>query len=214
MRCAFLMTLCLMFSLPAFSQNTKGDRPRSTREGRFKTPKKERKSPGIFSKRIKPQGRSASNSGGPQYTPRRQRRGGERTGKPLRPVWSVKKPSDKQKAWNGDISGRRIRQKNGSSTTPYVHRQPSRTTRRVVPDREGRQNVQSGRPVRIPSATGKIRNIYPQRGKFVNNPSPTPRDNQRAVSNRTQLARLKQLETRKPPPGKKVRVIPRTASRP
>lgn len=213
-RCACLMLFCLMLTLPVFSQNTKGDRPKSSREGRFKTNKKERKAPGVSSKRVRPQGRSASNSGDAQYTPRRRTRGGERVGRPLRPVWSVKKPSDKQRAWKGDISGRRIRQRNESSTKPYVHRQPSRTTRRVIPDREGRQNVTSGRPPKIPSATGKIRNVYPQRGKFVNNPSPTPRDNQRAVSNKSQLARLKQLETRKPPPGRKVRVVPRSVSRP
>jgi hypothetical protein len=56
--------------------------------------------------------------------------------------------------------------------------------------------------------------VFPQRGKFVSNPSTKPRDTQRAVSNKSQLARLKTLETRKPPPGKKVRVVPRSASRP
>jgi hypothetical protein len=214
LRYAWIVILCLLFSFPALSQNTKGDRPKSSREGRFKTQKKDRKGPGFTSRRIRTQGRSAANSGGAQYTPRRNPRGGERSGRPLRPIWSVKKPSDKQKAWKGDISGRRIRHKNESSTTPYVHRQPPRTTRRVIPDREGRQNVTPGRPPRIPSATGKVRNVFPQKGKFVSNPSRTPRDTQRPVSNRTQLARLKTLETKKPPPGRKVRVVPRTVSRP
>jgi hypothetical protein len=195
------------------SQNTKGDKPGSSRDGRFKTQKKDRKGPGFASKRIKTRGRSASSSGA-QYTPRRRSRGGERAGRPLRTVFSVREPSNKQRAWKGDISGRRVRHKNESSTKPYVHPQRGRSVRRTIPDREGRQNVTSGRPVRIPSATGKVRNVYPQRGRFVHNPSAKPRDTQRPVSNRGELARLKSLETKKPSPGKKVRVIPRTVSRP
>ncbi len=211
---AGVLLLLLLFSTPVLSQNTKGDRPASSREGRFKTQKKDRKGPGVQSKRIR-QGRSAANSGGTQYTPRKNARGGERSGRPLRPVWSNRQPSEKQKAWKGDITGRKIRHKNESSTSSAnVHRQPSRTTRKVVPDREGRRNVVSGRSVRVRSVSGSVTKVYPQRGKFVNNPSRIPRDNERAVSNRTQLARIKTLETRKPPPGRKVRIVPRTASSP
>jgi hypothetical protein len=212
LRFAWIMILLLFFATPAISQNTKGDRPKSAREGRFKTGKKDRKGPGFSSKRIRSGGRSAASSGG--YSPRGRARGGERAGRPLRPIFNVKNPSDKQRAWKGDITGRRVRQKNETSTKPYVHRQPARTTKRTIPDREGRQNVATGRPAKIPSATGKVRNVFPQKGKFVHNPSAKPRDTQRPVSNRTQLARLKTLETKKPPPGRKVRVIPRSVSRP
>jgi hypothetical protein len=206
-----IFVLLLFFATPALSQNTKGDRP--SRDTRFKTQKKDRKGLGFSSKRVRTKGRSASSSGA-QYTPRGRSRGGERAGRPLRPNFNVKEPSDKQRAWKGDLTGRRIRGKNKSSTKPYVHSQRGTHVRRIVPDREGRQNVTGGRPVRIPSATGKTKNVFPQRGKFVSNPSTKPRETQRAVSNRAQLARVKTLETKKPPPGKKVRVVPRTASRP
>jgi hypothetical protein len=60
---------------------------------------------------------------------------------------------------------------------------------------------------------GRNRNVYPQSGPFVNNPSPTPRDNQRAQSNRPALARLKNLQGPERKPGRKTRVVTRSASR-
>jgi hypothetical protein len=207
-----ILVVIFFLAHTSYAQNTKGDKPSSSREGRFKLGQKKDRNRAGKSKRIKSKGRSVANSGA-GYTPRRRSRGGERAGRPLKPVFSVKDPSDKQRAWKGDITGRRIRHKNASSATPNVHRQTGKDVRRTLPNREGRQNVTAGRPVRIPSATGKIRNVFPQTGKFVHNPSRQPRETQRPVSNRSTLARLKTLETRKPPPGKKVRVVPRTASR-
>jgi hypothetical protein len=209
--------LLLVFSFSAFSQNTKGDRPSGSRDNRFKIgQKKSSARSGPRTKRIKLSGKSASNSGGPEYTPRRRARGGERAGRPIKPVFSVKEPSERQRAWKGDISGRKVRHKNQSSSgdKPYVHPQRGRFVRRTPREKEGRQNVASGRPVRIKSATGRVSNVYPQRGKFVHNPSSKPRDTQRAVSNSGALARVRRMETRQPPPGKKVRVTPRSASSP
>jgi hypothetical protein len=206
-----VILLMMMLSLGASAQNTKGDRPTNSRDGRFKIGQKSQRGKIAKTKRIKSKGRSLANSA--DYTPRRRSRSGERVGRPLKPVFSVKEPSDKQRAWKGDITGRRIRHRNESSKPTVVHPQRGRYVKRTPREREGRQNVQTGRPVKIPSATGKIKNVYPQRGPYVRNPSSRPRDTQKAVSNRSTLARLKTLETPVRPPGRKARVVPRTASR-
>ena len=89
------------------------------------------------------------------YTPRRRAKGGERPGKPNRPIAGTK-PQGTQKAWTGDIAGRRIRAK---------------------------------------SAPARTKNVYPQYGRYTNNPSRTPKPTQRSVSNKSTLARLKKLQT-------------------
>lgn len=199
----------MLISAPGYSQNTKGDRPASSREGRFKVSQKKPKRSESGSKRIKTKGRSPSSSGYSNRGPR----GSEKAGKPLRPTWNVKAPQERQRAWEGDISGRKLRNRNQSSSTPNVHPQQGRYVRRSIPDREGRQNVTSGRPTRVRSATGSVRNVYTQRDRrYVHNNSTKPRDTQRPVSNRETLARLRTLETKQKPPGRKVRVVPRSAS--
>jgi hypothetical protein len=202
-----MVILLAFLVIPALGQNTKGDRPASNREGRFKTSPRKEKKP-IFSKRVRSQGRSASNSAS-------GRRRTERPGKRLKPVFSVKKPSDKQRAWKGDITGRRVRHKNASSSQPYVHPQPPGVRRRI-PDKEGRQNVQGGsaRSVRPKSATGKTKNVFPQ--YQYTRPAPRPRDRQQAVSNRGTLARLKKLQSigEDRTPQQKIKIVPRSASRP
>jgi hypothetical protein len=199
-----VVLLFVLFTHVSYGQNTKGDKPVSTRENRFKTsPRKEK---------VKKSSVKAS--------PRGRARGGERAGRPIRPIWNVHKPKETQRAWKGDLTGRRLEHKNKSSDKhkPKIYRQTGPSVRRRVPDREGRQNVARGRPTRIPSATGKIKNVYPQKGPYVSNPSTTPRTTQKAVSNKVALARLKKLETpgKNDPQGKgkKVRVVPRSASRP
>jgi len=63
------------------------------------------------------------------------------------------------------------------------------------------------------SAGSGRKNIYPQYGRYVHNPSKKPKPTQHVVSNRGTLAQLKQLESReRPGPGKK-RVVPRSVSR-
>jgi hypothetical protein len=197
-----VVLLLLLFAQVGNAQNTKGDKPVSNRENRFKTsPRKEK----VKQSSVK-------------SSPRGRARGGERAGKPIRPIWNVHKPKETQRAWKGDLTGRRIETRNKSSEKykPKIYRQTGPGVKRRVPDREGRQNVARGRPTRIPSATGKIKNVYPQRGPYVSNPSPTPRSTQKAVSNKVALARLKKMETKgkNEPPGKKVRVVPRSASQP
>lgn len=191
--------MLLFMSLAAVAQNTKGDRPGNTRETRFKGGGKSKQKVSIF-KRLKA-------------------RGGEKAGRPIRPVYSVKKPSNRERAWKGDISGRRVRNKNTSSTDRGQNIYPQNNgglVRRSPPSREGRQNVTITRTRRIrPSSSERASNVYPNRGPYVNNSSPKPRDNQRSVSNRSTLARLKTLQSL--PSGSRPRrsskVAPRSASR-
>ncbi len=134
-----LILVCLAHA--SLAQNTKGDRPSGQRESRFKTgPRKEKKGPRLFQKK-----RVGGDRAAPSRRPPARARGGDRAGKPIRPVYSVKPPRNDQKAWKGDIAGRKIRGRNYSSENrniypqsgPLVHnnsRKP-RDSQRVKPDR-------------------------------------------------------------------------------
>lgn len=170
-----LLVLVLLLSVPAtLAQNTKGDKPVSTRESRFKTPfqKGNQKRRPASTKRVRSKEKSVAGRAN-AASPRRRATGMDRPGKPIRPIVKSQ-PSTKQKAWRGDIAGYRIR---------------SRTS------------------------TGSSRNVYPQYGKYTHNPSRKPKRTENAVSNRTTLSRLKTLQTPdKPSPGKRRKVVPRSAS--
>ncbi|MBT1702637.1 hypothetical protein [Chryseosolibacter indicus] len=74
--------------------------------------------------------------------------------------------------------------------------------------------VRSGRRVRPESASGKTSNVFRQNDhRFVHNNSRKPKSEQKPVSNRSTLARLEKLQTPEKPPGRKIRVTPRSASR-
>src|SRR5688500_5894471 len=53
----------------------------------------------------------------------------------------------------------------------------------------------AGRRIRAKSEPARSKNVYPQYGRYTNNPSRTPRSTQNAVSNRSTLKRLKRLQT-------------------
>ena len=163
-KAAFLFFFLLMLAMPSFAQNTKGDKPASSRESRFKSGDKKKKP--LFGKRTR------KADAGKGYRPRAQRKGGETAHKPVTPL------------------------------------------RNTDPNAGSGQRVKISRTrVTSPRASRSARNVYPQRGKFVNNPSPRPQENnQRSVSNRTTLARLKRLQTSGPGPRKKFRIIPNSAS--
>jgi hypothetical protein len=128
------------------------------------------------------------------------------------------RPSDKQRAWRGDISGRRIRtqDKESSGGRRNVFPQSGRYADSRPSERQRAwRGSASGSPVRTRSNTGKTRNVYPQRWKYTHNPSRTPQRKQRAVSNRTTLTRLNKLQGDPdgPRPKRKRKVVPRSASR-
>ena len=187
--------------MPALSQNTKGDKPASSREGRFKTPfKKKTGDRGKPGKRVKGKKNSVAGNAG-NYTPRRRAKGGERPGRPLRPIAGTK-PQNTQKAWKGDIAGYRIRAKSAPARTKNVYPQygrythnPSRTPRSTQTPVSNRAALARVKKLQTPA---RARNVYPQQGRYVNNPSKTPRSTQNAVPNRGTLARVKKLQSRPP----------------
>ena len=117
-----LSILVLMLGIPSLAQNTKGDKPvPSNRETRFKTPKKskQKRQP---SRRVR---QGDDRAGQPAATPPRRRREGERPGKPVTPQFSRSKPrGDSQRAWKGDISGRRIQPRKETGRAKNVYPQP------------------------------------------------------------------------------------------
>lgn len=189
--------LVLVLAIPAFSQNTKGDRPSSSREGRFKTPSRkvsQKRKPG---KRVSARKASVA-SNAREYTPRRRARGGERPGRPLRPI-AQSKPQKKERAWSGDIAGRRIRASSGRERSKNVYPQygrythnPSRTPKPAQKIVSNKSTLARLKKLQTPASARKV---YPQKGRFVNNPSRTPRSTQNAVPNRGTLARVKKLQS-------------------
>jgi hypothetical protein len=125
---------------------------------------------------------------------------------------SRKKGGDK--AYTGDITGRRIRTKNKSSAAraiqtgarPYARKRATEVSRAGKPIR--------GHEFKFKSSTAQAarNNVYSNSGKYVNNPSPVPHENQRAVSNRRQLSKVAAMNTKREPPGRKKRITPRSAS--
>jgi hypothetical protein len=108
-----LLAFCLLLVVgqPLLAQNTKGDRPVQNRESRFKTPFKKTKSSKkqkvVKAKRVRSSQGSVAGRANASSS-RRRASGVDRPGKPIRPVVR-NQPSNKQKAWRGDIAGRKIR---------------------------------------------------------------------------------------------------------
>jgi hypothetical protein len=123
-------------------------------------------------------------------------------------------PRQKQKrerAYKGDISGRRIRTKNFETKRPAIIQAPAGTARFKSP--KTKNVYPSERRFSVPSRKRLSANVYSQRGPYVNNNSRRPRKVQGAVSNRSTLARLNHLQGGPDKrPGKKRKIIPRSAS--
>jgi hypothetical protein len=111
-------------------------------------------------------------------------------------VWAnFSRPKQKrERAYSGDIAGRRIRTKNFETKRPPIVNAPA--TARKQP--ATRNKPRAG-----------------NRNQYISGNATAPRASQRPVSNRTTLARLKGLQSRRAPEGgKKVSVVPRSASSP
>src|SRR5690606_22294919 len=133
--------------------------------------------------------------------PRKQRRGGERAGRPLRPI-AGSKPQSKERAWSGDVAGRRIRAKSGPAKSPNIYPQYGRynhnPSRKPKPTQEVVSNKSTLKRLKRLQTPASARRVYPQKGRFVNNPSPTPRSTQNASPNKATLSRLKKLQSSPP----------------
>jgi hypothetical protein len=195
------LILILGLSAPALAQNTKGDKPSSNREGRFRIPSKKSSQKGTrpSGKRVSTKKKSMSYNAN-DYTPRRRAKGGERPGRPIRPITRAK-PKATQKAWTGDISGRRIRAKSAPARSPiypqygkYTHN-PSRTPKPTQRSVSNKSTLARLKKLQTPARANKF---YPQQNRYVNNPSKTPRSTQNPSSNRGTLSRLKKLQSSPP----------------
>lgn len=119
-----LSLLVLVLGLPAFGQNTKGDRPTPpARESRFKTPKKT-KQPRQPWRRVK---RGDDRPDRTPMPPRQATTKKDRPGKPITPQFSKTRPSRSDRPWQGDITGRRIQPKFNTSRARNVYPQPPST---------------------------------------------------------------------------------------
>lgn len=124
---------------------------------------------------------------------------------------SKKKGGDK--AYTGDVSGRRIRTKNKSSAVRAIQTVPPTAGRKPSGDRPYR--VASGNRSRVRSRTAEAsrNNVYPKDYTNFFNPHSKPRDNQRPYSNARAVGRAAAMGTKRQPPGRKRIITPRSASR-
>jgi len=126
---------------------------------------------------------------------------------------SKKKGGDK--ARTGDITGRRIRTKNKSSAVRAIqtYREPYARKRIKEVSRVGKPIGGHQQKFKSTTAEAARNNVYPTKNNFyVNNPSPYPHDNQRAISNKRILSKTASMSTKSQPPGGKKRITPRSAS--
>lgn len=100
----------------------------------------------------------------------------------------------KERAYSGDIAGRRIRTRNFETKRPAIVNAPATARRQPAP----RPRARAG-----------------NRNQYVSGNATAPRNTQRPVSNRSTLTRLKSLQSkRRPEGGRKISVVPRSASSP
>jgi hypothetical protein len=136
----------LMLAVPAMAQNTKGDKPTSTRESRIK--KGTRQNP---ARRIRPNRRTTTSLRA--YKPGKKSKGGERAGRPTAPLFNSK-PSERAKNVHPQISPYMFR-------GGYGRRDPDRSRARKFGNYPVRRIVSK-------SSTAKARNVYPQPPRFMN----------------------------------------------
>lgn len=226
--------------MPLYGQNTKGDQPVNNkgkvRETRFKTRSKQgdrSRTKDIAGRRLRTKNTSSAGRAVITYRPPKSVRAGrkdrgDRPSKAAAPVHGTK-PRDRQRAVSNRVNVRSATGKTrnvytqswryvrNSESRPKDKQKPPKTNRVTVRSATGKtRNVytQSWRYVRSSDKRPKerIRNVYPQSGRYVQNASKSAKAGQRVQSNRPQLARLRKLQT-DPDPGKKKKIIPRTASR-
>jgi hypothetical protein len=132
------------------------------------------------------------------------------------PKFFFKSKPKKAKVVKGsrDISGRKLRTKNKSSAARAVVRASSPyegTGKRNRGDRASKP-IRGLPPIRSSSARAARSNVFSNKGKYVNNPSSKPRDNQKSFSNRSKLARAARLGSSPPRFSKRGAGPPRSAS--
>jgi hypothetical protein len=185
----------MLVGLSSFAQNTKGDKPQSSRETRFKKTEKKKNKRTIGERRNR-----GKTSDLRAYKPRKKASGGERAGRAIRTA-------------SGRVTGARSSTGKNKNVYPQTGRFVNNPSKDPQSRSRFRGRTASGNKVitRSPSSGG--RNIYPQRGRYVHNPARTPRDDSRGISNRSVLNRVAGLQSPDRPPRKRAKVRPRSASR-
>lgn len=145
-----LAMLLIIFLLPAYAQNTKGDQPdKSTREARFSNKsKKTKKNKSGGDKRVRTKGKTQASSG-------------------------ARSSRDKERAWKGDITGRKIpseRSQTKQNKNVFPQRGRTVTSPSQSDDAQTKVSAVAGKRVRPRSATGQSRNVYPQRSPYASAP--------------------------------------------
>jgi hypothetical protein len=225
-----LIAVLLFFLVSvSYSQNTKGDKPvvksGSKRESKFRLSRKKTKEKKPYN-RVQGRGSSQANRASAKPTKLYSQKGrfvnNEST--------TAKLKTQNRKSTPSRVTGRSVSSKTRNvypQRGPYVNnpsRVPedkprftknySRVSRSSSKGKDSQQKwkaISSSR-VSVRSATGRTKNVFPQKGKFVNNASRTQKVTSQSVSNRQQLARLKR-SSHQPDPPKRKRVRPASASR-
>jgi hypothetical protein len=205
-----LAILLLWLALPSHAQNTKGDKPPQGRESRF------RKVDARQDARKKKKAKKINVARKKEFRPSKKADAGDRAARPVTPLRNTNpgKPGRRTPSGTSRRSGDRSPGEGSKNVYGqkrlYVHnnaREPSRDDRRPIPNKRIKARIKTL------SARQRPNNIFPQEGRFVNNPSKIPRSHPRGVSNRQEIARLKKLQGPEPKPRQKKRVVTRSASR-
>ena len=211
--------ILLFLSLPAFSQNTKGDRAETggkgaKRENRFRMPFKKKDKRKASYRRAQSRGASKAGSARrslkspkPKIYPQSKRYVNNSSTKPDSKTRTGRKvPGTRVPVRSQTAKSRNVYPQYGRYNS-NVSRKPKSTQRVTPPSGPNAHNI--GRKSK------KVQRVYPQSGRYVNNPSRKPKNVSHSVSNKSTLARLNRLQggPDNGPPGKKRKVVPRSASR-
>lgn len=207
-----LAALLLFLAFPSAGQNTKGDKPAQSRESRFRKTDSKQKVKKKKQKQKKVSVTTRRKGAKPSAKP-----GGEQAGKSIGPLRTKQPGRDDTPARSRPFSRRiNVRSPSERSSNVYPQRGPYVNNSSSSPSGDDRRPISNKKiraRIRVQSARSRPDNIFPQHGRFVNNPSPVPRAHPQPVSNRPALTRLKRLQGPDRKPGKKTRVVTRSASR-
>jgi hypothetical protein len=174
---AAVLLLFLMAPAAVLAQNTKGDRPaesnkKEKRDTRFKTREsrgEKAKTRDLAGRKLRTKNKSSANKANLSYpTPRTATRsprvGKEREGKAYRPV-SASTPRSSEQSFSGQPPRKRVEVRSATARVSKSNIYQYRTAPRSVSSRTSRNNVFTG-----------------SQYQFRNNPSPRPRDTQKAYT--------------------------------
>lgn len=206
MKIISLALLLLLLVNTSWAQNTKGDKPESDRGSRFsKTDKKSRSV-----KRKQDKKRVAHLK---SYKPRKQAKGGEQAGQAVGHINNGAPRETKRPSRSS--SGRTVRPSSATGKHKNVYPASGRYVHNNSKKPKNKQEAAPANGSYVNNNSSKPRSnqkVTPASGRYVHNNSRKPKPTQQPVSNKSTLSRLARLQSREKPPGRKIRVTPRSAS--